>query len=645
MAMLTLEQQQTLAFEHVRNALVHRLGRKASGAQWQQFEDRLKTHLPALLDNLQPLYGHRPDFLAQLDALIETAWTGWSERPKEMKALDEAREKNPTWFQSEKAVGGVLYVDRFAGNLKNLQAQIPYFKELGLSYLHLMPPFKVPPGNSDGGYAVSSYRDVNPEIGTIEDLRALAKALRKEGISLVLDFIFNHTANDHPWAQAAVKGDPAYKDFYFLFPDRTQPDIYERTVREIFPDEHRGAFSQLPDGRWIWTTFHTFQWDLNYSNPAVFNAMAGEMLAIANLGAEILRLDAVAFVWKRPGTPCESLPEVHNLIRAFNALARIAAPSLLFKSEAIVHPAEVMSYISPEECQLSYNPLQMALQWNSLATREVNLLQQALEKWHHLPHDTAWVNYVRSHDDIGWTFADEDAAQFGINGYDHRKFLNRFYNNRFPGSFARGVPFQENPDTGDARVSGTFASLAGLEQGDPLAVQRMLLLFSTILSTGGLPLIYLGDEVGTLNDPSYLNSPDEADDSRWIHRPRRDVARYEQRNNPNTVPGQIFTGLRSMIIIRANTPAFAGGELIGYRAANPAVLGYTRSSAEQTVLVLANYSEFEQHCPAQVFQAMPDHPVRDLLTDRTYNLRHGVTLAPYGVLWLEIRAPESGTHA
>ena len=643
--MLTLDQQNTLAFEHVRNALVHRLGRKATGAQWQQFEDRLRTHLPALLDNLQPLYGHRPDFLEQLDTLVDTAWTGWSERPKEMKALDEAREKTPTWFQSEKVVGGVLYVDRFAGNLKNLQEQIPYFKELGLSYLHLMPPFKVPPGRSDGGYAVSSYRDVNPEIGTIEDLRALAKALRKEGISLVLDFIFNHTANDHPWAQAAVKNDPEYKDFYFLFPDRTQPDIYERTVREIFPDEHRGAFSQLPDGRWIWTTFHTFQWDLNYSNPAVFNAMAGEMLAIANLGAEILRLDAVAFVWKRPGTPCESLPEVHNLIRAFNALARIAAPSLLFKSEAIVHPAEVMSYISPEECQLSYNPLQMALQWNSLATREVNLLQQALEKWHHLPRDTAWVNYVRSHDDIGWTFADEDAAQFGINGYDHRKFLNRFYNNRFPGSFARGVPFQENPDTGDARVSGTFASLAGLEQGDPMAVQRMLLLFSVILSTGGLPLIYLGDEVGTLNDPSYLDSPDEADDSRWIHRPHRDVTRYDQRNNPNTVPGQIFTGLRSMIIIRANTPAFAGGELIGYRAGHPAVLGYTRSSTQQTVLVLANYSEFEQHCPAQVFQAMPDHPVRDLLTDRSYSLRDGVTLAPYGVLWLEVRAPESAVHA
>lgn len=639
--MLTKEQQERLAFEHVRNHLTGQLGRKASGTQWKQFENRLEQHLPVLLENLQPLYGKRPDFIEQVDALLLTAWNGWAERPKDLKALDAERGDDPAWFQSEKALGGVLYVDRFAGDLKKLLDYIPYFKELGLSYLHLMPPFRTPPGRNDGGYAVSSYREVDPAIGSIDDLRTLAKALRKEGISLVLDFIFNHTAKDHPWAEAAVQGDPQFKDFYLIFPDRTQPDAYERTVREIFPDEHPGAFTQLPDGRWIWTTFYSFQWDLNYANPAVFNAMAGEMLAIANLGAEIIRLDAVAFCWKRMGTACESLPEVHNVIRAFNALARIAAPSLLFKSEAIVHPAEVMSYIAPEECQLSYNPLQMALQWNSLATREVNLLQQALEKWHALPEGTAWVNYVRSHDDIGWTFADEDAAQFGINGFDHRKFLNRFYNNRFPGSFARGVPFQENPQTGDARVSGTFASLAGAEQEDPLAPARMLLLFSVALSTGGLPLIYLGDEVGTLNDESFRNNPVEAEDSRWIHRPFRDATRYSQRNDPTRQAGQIYAGLRKMIIIRSATPAFAGGALIGYRAGNPSVLGYTRSNGQQTILVLANYSEYEQHCPAQVFQALPRAPLRDLLSDREYDPHQGLTLAPYGVLWLELSPPRA----
>lgn len=633
--MLTTEQQQTLAFEHVRNALARTLGRKASGQSWQAFEARLAAHLPALIQNLQPLYGQRADFLSWLDAIVLTAWQGWAERPKAMKALDEAREDDPLWFHSEKVVGGVLYVDRFAGTLKALIQQVPYFKELGLSYLHLMPPFKVPEGRNDGGYAVSSYRDVNPALGTIEDLQALADALRKEGISLVLDFIFNHTANDHPWALAAVNDDPVHRDFYYIYPDRTEPDAYERTVREIFPDEHPGAFSQLPDGRWIWTTFHSFQWDLNYNNPAVFNAMAGEMLSIANLGAEVIRLDAVAFAWKRLGTPCESLPEVHNIIRAFNALARIAAPSLLFKSEAIVHPAEVMSYIHPDECQLSYNPLQMALLWNSLATREVNLLQLALEKWHALPAGTAWVNYVRSHDDIGWTFADEDAAQFGINGFDHRHFLNRFYNNRFPGSFARGVPFQENPVTGDARVSGTLASLAGLEQNDPLAVQRILLLYSVPLSTGGLPLIYLGDEVGTFNDDRYRNNPIEADDSRWIHRPFRDEARYAQREDIGTAAGQIYQGLRHLIEVRAATPAFAGGELTGFRAGNPSVLGYTRRNGDQTILVLANFSEFDQHCPAQVFQALPGAPMQNILTGSSHHLQDGITLAPYEVLWLQ----------
>ena len=163
------------------------------------------------------------------------------------------------------------------------------------------------------------------------------------------------------------------------------PDAYEKTVREIFPDDHPGAFVQLPDGRWIWATFYHFQWDLNYANPAVFRAMAGEMLFLANQGVEILRMDAVAFIWKRLGTPCESLPEAHLLLRAFNAVLRMAAPSLLFKSEAIVHPDEVIEYVSLEECQLSYNPLQMALTWEALATRDPRMLQQALERRHALP--------------------------------------------------------------------------------------------------------------------------------------------------------------------------------------------------------------------------------------------------------------------
>ena len=635
--MLTTETQIQLTLEHIKHALTKRLGRRATGSAWQAFNVRLDEHFPTLLRELSGLYGERPDFLSFLEELSATAWQGWSERPQDLRQLDIEREANPTWFQSQNMLGGVCYVDLYGGDLKGLMGQIPYFKELGLTYLHLMPPFKCPESNSDGGYAVSSYREVNPKLGNIDDLRRLAKALRAEGISLVLDFIFNHTSDEHDWARGAMAGDAAYQDFYYIFPDRQEPDAYDRTVREIFPDVHPGAFSQLADGRWIWTTFNTFQWDLKYANPAVFTAMAGEMLSIANLGAEILRMDAVAFIWKELGTTCENLPQAHSLIRAFNALCRIAAPSLLFKSEAIVHPDDVVQYISPKECQLSYNPLQMALLWNTLATREVNMLQLALEERHNIADGTAWVNYVRSHDDIGWTFADEDASRMGINGFDHRKFLNNFYVNRFEGSFAHGVPFQDNPVTGDCRISGTCGSLVGLEQADPFAVRRALVLHSVILSTGGIPLIYLGDEVGMLNDHGYLTHPDLAGDSRWVHRPPRSQSLYDQRLDATTIAGQIFAGLRHMIGVRNTCAAFAGGRLTGFRCGNASVLGYLRFAESSSVLVLANFSEVAQQCPSEVFSALPE-TATDLISNQAVNIRSGLGLDPYQVLWLEFQS-------
>ncbi len=362
--------------------------------------------------------------------------SAWFERPADLRALDGSREAAPLWFQSHKMLGGVIYVDLFANDLEGVRAKIPYFQELGLTYLHLMPFFKMPAGESDGGYAVSDYRQVHPPLGTMEQLAALARDLRAAGISLVADLVFNHTSDEHPWAQAALTGEEDACELYFIFPDRAMPDRYERTLREIFPDEHPGAFSPLPpppnsqnfgegpgvEG-WVWTTFHKYQWDLNYANPATFNRMAGEMLFLANQGIEVIRLDAVAFIWKEMGTSCENLPQAHTLIRAFNAVARIAAPALLFKSEAIVHPDEVARYIDPAECQLSYNPLLMALLWNSLATRKVRLLSQSLAARFKVHPNTAWVNYVRCHDDIGWTFADEDAAILGVNGLDRKSVV------------------------------------------------------------------------------------------------------------------------------------------------------------------------------------------------------------------------------
>ncbi|MBF4634679.1 amylosucrase [Agreia pratensis] len=605
----------------------------------REFQRRFDAEFPRLESLFTRIYGDSPAVAEHLASLVSELAESWQARPTDLRLLDERREAEPGWFLSNRMLGGVCYVDLYAGDLSGIRDRIPYFVELGLTYLHLMPLFLAPSENSDGGYAVSSYRQVNPSLGTMRQLTELAAELRSHGISLVIDFIFNHTSNEHEWAQKALARDPLYEDFYWIFPDREMPDAYEKTVREIFPDDHPGSFVQLDDGRWVWATFHSFQWDLNYSNPAVFRAMAGELLFLANAGVDVVRMDAVAFIWKRLGTTSENLPEAHLLLQAFNAVCRIAAPSLLFKSEAIVHPDEVAQYISRNECQLSYNPLQMALIWNSLATREVGLLSQALERRHAIAPGTAWVNYVRSHDDIGWTFADEDARELGIDGFDHRRFLNSFYVNRFDGSFSRGVAFQENPRTGDARVSGTTASLAGLEAGDPEAVYRIVLAHSIVLSTGGIPLLYLGDEVGQTNDYGQLEVPGQADDSRWVGRPRYPTSRYASRLDATTDAGAIYLRLRHLIAVRQATPEFAGGDLVPFGTNNPHVLGYQRTGryygVPSTVVVLANFADAPQTVTQETLAGLPP-TADDLVTSSTVDLWTDLVLEPHQFLWLRL---------
>lgn len=635
-----------------------------SSDEWAVFAQRLEQHYSHLRALLFSLYGGRSDFAQHLEDLLVLAAQAWLDRTPALKRLDAERETNPHWFQANQMLGGIAYVDLFAGDLEAMRAKLPYFKELGLTYLHLMPLFKAPEGNSDGGYAVSSYREVNPKLGSMEQLRALADEMREAGISLCVDFIFNHTSDEHDWAIQAFAGDPHYRDFY-LFMSRAQADAYDRNLREIFPDQHPGAFTPLshwgidhlpltPDptsgaaetnpqsAEWVWTTFNSFQLDLNYANPAVFNAMAGEMLFLANVGVDVLRMDAVAFIWKQLGTVCENLPEAHTLIQAFNAVARIAAPSLLFKSEAIVHPNDVAKYIRPDECQLSYNPLLMALLWNTLATREVNLLAQAITQRSKIHTDCAWVNYVRCHDDIGWTFSDEDAAWLNINGFDHRQFLNRFYTGRFEGTFAKGLPFQENPKTGDCRISGMTASLAGLElaiaEQDEfevdLAIRRILLIHGIILSYGGIPLLYLNDEIGALNDYDFQRDPDKIHDSRWVHRPKRNWLDHDLRTATTSLQGQIYAGLRRMIELRKALPALSTNlELVN--TGNPHVLGFAHYHATGPLIVIANFSERPQKIAAEVLhQQGLSWPAVDLISDDQVALSEELNLSPYQLAWL-----------
>ena len=612
---------------------------QTDAVEWEAYLARLQRHFPRLFEHLHALHGDHYDFFYHLESILASATSMWLERPAELKALDALREADPDWYQSNRMVGAMCYVDRFAGDIEGLRERIPYLSELGITYLHLMPLFKVPDGDNDGGYAVSSYREVAPQLGTMQQLAELATELRHHGISLTLDFVFNHTSDEHDWAMRALAGDREYQDYYRMFPDRKLPDAYERSMPEVFTQDHPGAFTYRSRiKKWVWTTFHTYQWDLNYENPVVFNRMLEEMLFLANQGVEILRLDAVAFLWKQLGTNCQNLPEAHRIIKAFNAVVSIAAPAMVFKSEAIVHPDEVRKYIGLDECPLSYNPQLMALLWEALATRDVRVLQHAMQRSIALPEGCAWVNYVRCHDDIGWAFSDEDLSAAKFEPKAHRRFLTDFYVGRHPGSFAKGAPFQEDPSTGEARVSGTCASLIGVEQALDegseeyldLAIRRILLIHGVIITIGGIPLIYFGDELAILNDYAYEQDTARIGDSRWLHRPMFDWDRAEQRRDTTTVPGRVYQGLLRLLQLRGQNLAFTRADTEIVETGNQHVFGFIRSASQHVVFVLANFSEKEQRVEARRLRQMGMRKTMvDLYAGRTITATQELLLEAY----------------
>lgn len=612
-------------------------------------ESRIKSEFPSIFDHFSTLYGDRYDFFYHLEEIFKTAIDAYLDRSDELKKLDLQRIKRPNWHQSENVVGAMAYADLFAGDIKGLNKRIPYLKKLNVNYFHLMPFFDCPSGQNDGGYAVSDYRTVRKDLGTIKDVQKLAGNLRNEDISLVADFVFNHTSNEHTWAKRALAGEKEFQDYYYMFPDRTVPDQYDSTLREIFPDTRQGSFTWVDEiEQWVWTTFHDYQWDLNYSNPDVFRAIASEMLFLANIGVEVLRLDAIAFTGKRMGTTSENLNEAHLLVKVLNGITNIAAPAVTFKSEAIVHPDFVKTYISEDECELSYNPLLMALMWEALATRDTNLLYHSMKHRFKIDANTTWVNYVRIHDDIGWTFSDEDAASLGINGYDHRSFLNRFYVGDFPGSFSKGEAFQFNPDTGDMRVCGIAAILTGLEKGiqnndaleRELSIKRMTLMYAITMFIGGIPLIYLGDELALMNDYTYRKDPNKKSDSRWVHRVETDekmLSTIDKKNDPH---GKMFSNMVNLINIRKNHAFFGDSKTEFHEPSSKHLFSFSRANNDENILFVGNFSE---HSPSISSNLLTNNfgkkiELLDIYSKRSFSSMIDIPLKPYQFLLLKAKS-------
>ena len=604
--------------------------------------DRFDRWASDLWDGLADIYEADKVLPQIIDVITEIH----KNRSKKLRHRDNQRILQPDWFQDQNAIGYVCYADLFADDLQGIRKKIKYLQGLGVTYLHLMPLLNPRPGNSDGGYAVMDYKSIRPDLGNMKDLEALAADLHEAGISLTLDLVLNHVAKEHEWAVKARAGETQYQDYFYTFSDRKMPDEFEKSLPEIFPTFAPGNFTYYKDmGRWVWTTFNEFQWDVNWSNPNLFLEYVDIIGYLANQGTDCVRLDAIAFIWKRLGTSCQNQPEVHSITQALRAISKIVTPSLIYKAEAIVGPQDVVHYLGQGKhagkvSDLAYHNSLMVQIWSALAARDGRLLDTALSRFAPVPTSSSWATYLRCHDDIGWAIDDADAAAAGVNGAGHRNFCAEFYANEFDGSFARGVHFQSNPLTGDRRTSGSAASLIGIERAIAnndaadlnTAINRLICAYAIVFGFGGIPLLYMGDELGMLNDESYKLDPAKADDNRWIHRPKMDWELASSAANGDGIAGRVYQAISNLIKARKKLAALHASVTSETEARNDgAILLIRRNHAAGLLTEIYNLTEKTQYLDS-FDVAFGDRT--EAISGRKMHFAGKVALPPYAAWWI-----------
>ncbi|MBR3136759.1 MAG: alpha-amylase family protein [Clostridia bacterium] len=579
--------------------------------------------------------------MAAFERFTDMLYSAYLARPEALKDMDRAREARRDWYRGHALVGMLLYVNAFGGTLRGVREKLPYIEDCGVNYLHLMPLLESPKGRSDGGYAVSDFRKVQPELGTMEDLAALAEDCHKRGIAVCLDFVMNHTSEDHEWARRARAGEKAYQDRYFFYEGWDIPNAYEQTVPQVFPTTAPGNFTWCEAAKKVvMTTFYPYQWDLNYANPAVFQDMTDNMLNLCNHGVDVIRLDAVPYIWKALGTNCRNLPQVHTLVRMMRMVCEIVCPGTLLLGEVVMEPSKVAPYfgtVDRPECHMLYNVTTMATLWHTVATGDVRLLRHQLQEVFTLPREYTFLNYLRCHDDIGWGLDYGFLRQFGQEQIPHKRFLNDYFTGFFPGSNARGELYNDDPRLMDARLCGTTASLCGIEaarqKGDAKALKQALrldeMLHAFMFTLSGMPVLYSGDEVGRENDYTYHRDPLKREDSRYLHRGDMDWALADQRRDKATVPGQLFSAIRRMERLREKHPVFDdGADTWLLNTGSDAVLGMGRYCRGQKLLAVFNFSREDQTAYLRETEEY-----RDLMTGRRRDAK-AVSLPAGGFAWL-----------
>lgn len=567
------------------------------------FQERLKKHH----DELRWLYMELYQNDSMFAELCENMYQYYQERRQQLKLRDIRREKTPDWFKKNDMLGMMLYIDNFAGNLKEMKKKLPYLAACNINCIHLMPFLDSPKGRSDGGYAVADFRKVRPDLGEMEDLAKLADMCHKEGMNLCMDFVMNHTSEEHEWAKLARQGDGEYMSRYFFYDNYEIPGRFEETVPQVFPTTAPGNFTYLPEmGYYVMTTFYPYQWDLNYRNPRVFNEMMYNFLFFANQGMDIIRIDAVPYIWKEIGTKCRNLPQVHTIVRMMRMIGEIVCPSVLLLGEVVMEPEKVVPYfgtVEKPECHMLYNVTTMATTWNCAATKDIRLLKRQMDIVNNLPKEYTFLNYLRCHDDIGWGLDFPVLQGWGMREAPHKRFLNDYFLGKAENSVSRGELYNDDPITQDARFCGTTASMCGVESAgfeqDAVkmeeAVRLDIMLHAYMLTQSGIPMLYSGDEIGQVNDYTYKEDPDKAEDSRYIHRGKFQWELAEKRSDAASVQGKIFNALDRLENIRKREPVFeASANVYTYDVHNNAVLCIMREKDGEIFLGIFNFSNQEE---------------------------------------------------
>lgn len=567
------------------------------------FAQRMEKHQDELRWLYMELYGND----AMYAELCEQMHDYYLKRSTELKKRDIKKEKNPDWFKEKEMLGMMLYIDNFAGNLKGVEKKLAYLKECNVNCLHLMPFLDTPKGKSDGGYAVADFRKVRPDLGTMKDLARLTEKCHENGMNVCMDFVMNHTSEEHEWAKRARAGEGEYMSRYFFYDNGDIPARYEETVPQVFPTTAPGNFTWLPEiGHYVLTTFYPYQWDLNYRNPRVFNEMMYNFLFLSNQGMDIIRIDAVPYIWKELGTSCRNLKEVHTIVRMMRMIAEIVCPSVILLGEVVMEPEKVVPYfgtVEKPECHMLYNVTTMATTWNSIATRDIRLLKKQMDIVSRLPKQYTFLNYLRCHDDIGWGLDFDTMKQWGMEEPSHKRYLNDYFTGKIADSISRGELYNDDPVTQDARFCGTTASMCGIEAAGfeenaekmQTAIQEDLMLHAYMLTQSGIPMLYSGDELGQVNDYSYKDDAEKASDSRYLHRGAFLWELADKRKDLSTVQGQLFQMLNRLEQIRRQENVFSQeAEVYTYDVHNDSILGILRECKGERFIALFNFSESEQ---------------------------------------------------